>query len=345
MHIDTDDRPFIIAWELTRACELSCDHCRADATPDRHPNELTTAEGKALLDAISRFSDRQLVVFTGGDILKRPDLFELIEHGTEAGLTITLTPSATDALTRETVRSFKQLGVRRIALSMDGPDSTSHDTFRGEDGSFDSIVRTATWAKEVGLPLQINTTVCQDTVDDLPAIATRVNALDAVMWALFFLVPVGRGVELEGLTPTQAEECLIWLAETAAEMPFGVKTTEAPMYRRIIEQHEPSPRQGLGGSHGIIAGDGFMFVSHTGEVTPSGFLPYSVGNVRDADPVTLYRESELFQHLRDRSSLKGKCGDCEFNELCGGSRSRAFAASGDPLAQDPLCPYVPTQPG
>lgn len=342
MRIDTAERPFIIAWELTQACDLSCDHCRADAKPERHPNELTTDEAKTLLDRLAAFGEKQLVVFTGGDVLKRPDLFELIEYGTDAGLTITLTPSATDAITRETVQRFKQLGVRRIALSMDGPDSETHDAFRGEEGSFDSIVRTATWAKEVGLPLQINTTVCRSTADFIPEIAHRVEGLEAVMWALFFLVPVGRGIDLEGLTPTEAERLLTWVAETAASAPFGVKTTEAPMYRRIVEQHEMTPRQGLGGDLGILAGDGFMFVSHTGEVTPSGFLPYSVGNVREADPVTLYRESELFQGLRDRSSLGGKCGDCEFNELCGGSRSRAFATTGDPFAQDPLCPYVPS---
>lgn len=341
--LDTDERPFIVAWELTRACELSCDHCRADATPDRHPDELTTREAKALLDDLARFGEDQLVVFSGGDPLKRPDLIELVEYGREAGVTVTLTPSGTASLTRERVQDLEAAGLRRMALSLDGSSPATHNAFRGEKGSYEAIVRAAEWAKEAGIPLQINTTVCQQTVDDLPTIAERVEALDAVLWALFFLVPVGRGAALEALEPEEAETVLEWVAEYAADSPVGVKTTEAPMYRRIVAQRDTSPPQGLGGKAGILAGDGFMFVSHTGEVTPSGFLPHAVGNVRHDDPVTLYRESDLFTALRDRDRLQGACGACEFRYLCGGSRSRAFAVTGNPLAADPLCPYEPEQ--
>lgn len=339
--VDTSERPFIVAWELTQACDLSCDHCRAEATPERHPDELTTSEGKDLLDELAAFGENQLVVFTGGDALKRPDLVELVEYATEAGLAVALTPSATGSITRNRLKALKEAGVRRIALSLDGATRASHDSFRGESGSFDSIVKASRWADEIGLPVQINTTVCQATVDDLPAIARRVEGLNAVLWALFFLVPVGRGIELEPLSPPEAEKQLRWVAQSTPEWPFGVKTTEAPMYRRIVAQVDEGPPQGAGGKHGIIAGDGFMFISHTGEVTPSGFLPQSVGNVRHHDPVSLYRGADLFRALRDRSRLTGKCGDCEFKHLCGGSRSRAFASTGDALASDPLCPYEP----
>ncbi|KTG21073.1 TIGR04053 family radical SAM/SPASM domain-containing protein [Haloferax profundi] len=344
--IDTSRRPFVLIWEVTQACDLACDHCRADAHPARHPDELTTSEGKHLLDQAREFGPGQLVVLSGGDPLTRPDLVELIEYGTSRGLRMTLTPSGTSSLTPETVHRLSDAGVTRLAVSLDGATPDTHDTFRGESGSFEQTVRAARAARDAGLPVQINTTVCAQTVDELPALRDLVDELGAVLWSVFFLVPIGRGRVLEPITPDRAETVMQWLSEVSDDAPFGVKTTEAPFYRRVAIQHrrdanETPTDDDIGRRLGITAGDGFAFVSHTGELYPSGFLPESAGTVRDGGLVERYRESELFQSLRDRDALRGKCGACEFRHVCGGSRSRAYAHTGDPLASDPLCAYVP----
>jgi radical SAM protein len=343
--VDTDERPFVLIWEVTQACELACDHCRANADPSRHPDELTTAEGKRLLEAATRFGENQLVVLSGGDPMKRDDLVDLVRYGTERGLRMTLTPSGTEALTSENIAALADAGLRRMALSVDAPEH-AHDEFRGESGSFRRTREAAAAAREAGIPIQINTTVCESTVETLPAVRDLVSDLGAVLWSVFFLVPVGRGRLLEGLSPERAESVLEWLHETSESAPFGVKTTEAPSYRRVALQRQGSATDApksdrIGRRGGILAGDGFAFVSHTGELYPSGFLPKSAGNVTDGDLVSMYRDSELLEALRDRERLRGKCGACEYRHVCGGSRSRAYAATGDPLASDPLCAYVP----
>jgi radical SAM protein len=365
--IDTDERPFVLIWELTQACDLECDHCRADAQPDRHPGELSTAEGKRLLADAAEFGDGQLVVLSGGDPLKRDDVVEIVEYGTEQGLRMTMTPSGTNSLTPEIIEALSDAGLKRMALSIDGADAESHDAFRGEAGSFEQTRAAARAASEAGLPLQINTTVCDSTVGDLPGIRNLARELGAVLWSVFFLVPIGRGRVLDPISPERAESVMEWLLDVADEEPFGVKTTEAPHYRRVALQgtvavasgekkgsvgpdgnsdggsgrSDGNPDDRIGRRTGIRAGDGFAFVSHTGEVYPSGFLPGSAGNVRDRGIVECYRESPLFDSLRDEDALKGKCGACEFRHVCGGSRSRAYAYTGDPLESDPLCAYVP----
>ncbi|WP_280537428.1 TIGR04053 family radical SAM/SPASM domain-containing protein [Halopenitus sp. POP-27] len=358
-HIDTDRRPVVLIWEVTQACELACRHCRADAQPARHPDELTTAEGKRLLEDAAEFGENQLVVLSGGDPLTRPDLLELVEHGDDLGLRMTITPSGTRSLSPDCVADLADAGVRRMALSLDGATAATHDAFRGEESFADTIAAAAAAADE-GLPLQINTTVCADTVEELPAIRDRVRDLGAVLWSVFFLVPVGRGRVLDPIAPGRAEAVMEWLQGVSESEPFGVKTTEAPFYRRVGLQRaadadepnadepnadesnadesnaEASPRRA-----GITAGRGFAFVSHTGEVYPSGFLPESAGNVRDRSVVDVYRNADLFEDLRDPDAYRGKCGACEFRHVCGGSRSRAYAMTGDPLESDPLCPYIP----
>jgi radical SAM protein with 4Fe4S-binding SPASM domain len=337
--LDTNRRPLVLVWEVTQACGLACRHCRADARPRRHPDELTTAEGKRLLEDAAGFGDGQLVVLSGGDPLARDDLTELVAHGDDLGLRMTITPSGTRSLTPERVREVADAGIARMALSLDGSTRERHDAFRGEE-SFADTVAAARAARDAGIPLQVNTTVCADTVDDLPAIRDRVRDLGAVLWSVFFLVPVGRGRVLDPVSPERAEDAMAWLHEVSDEERFGVKTTEAPFYRRVGLQQDRADgaarRRG-----GITAGRGFAFVSHTGETYPSGFLPKSAGNVRDRSVVDIYRNAELFESLREPDRLKGKCGACEFRQVCGGSRSRAFAATGDPLESDPLCPYVP----
>ena len=353
--VDTDRRPFVLVWELTRACALACRHCRAEARPERHPDELTTEEGRALLAEAARFGDGQLVVLSGGDPLARDDVVELVRHGTDLGCRMTLTPSGTSSLTRERVAALADAGLRRLALSLDGATPAAHDDFRGEPGSFDATLAAAEAARDAGLPLQVNTTVCAATVDELPALAERVADLGAVLWSVFFLVPVGRGAVLEPVSPDRAERLMGWLADVADAAPFGVKTTEAPHYRRVVAQRAAggddrravdgddatAAADGIGRRVGVTAGDGFAFVSHVGACYPSGFLPLSAGNVRETSVVELYRDSELFRSLREPDRLRGKCGACPFNRVCGGSRSRAFAHTGDPLESDPLCAYVP----
>ena len=375
---DTSERPVVLIWEVTQACELACDHCRADAGRGRHPDELTTTEGKQLLDETAEeFGEGQVVVLSGGDPLKRPDLPELVDYGTDHGLRMSLTPSGTQSLTPDRVRALADAGLSRMALSFDGGSPETHDAFRGESGSYADTVAAAEAADEAGISLQINTTVCAETVDDLPAIRDLVADLGAVRWSVFFLVPVGRGGTLDPVPPMQADAVMEWLARVEDEASFALKTTEAPQYRRVKQQVEPPAGAGDGdGSAGpppgvtddtggpppgvnadgdadgpppgmragrpsVLAGDGFAFVSHVGEVYPSGFLPESAGNVRASSVAAIYRESDLFTALRDRENLRGKCGACEFRAVCGGSRSRAYAETGDPLAADPLCPYEP----
>ncbi|NLV14980.1 radical SAM protein [Haloarcula argentinensis] len=339
--LDLDEQPLVLIWEVTQACELACKHCRADAQPRRHPDELSTAEGKALLDEAREFGDGQLVVLSGGDPLAREDLPELVDYGTEQGLRMTLTPSGTNSITRDRLAELDNAGLRRLALSIDGGDSASHDTFRGESGSFEATMEAAEAARDLDIPLQINTTVCAETVEQLPAIRDLVADLDAVLWSVFFLVPVGRGRVLTPIAPERAERVLSWLHEVSEEAPFGLKTTEAPHYRRVAIQNQEDGAGGLKRRMGVRAGKGFAFVSHTGEVFPSGFLPKSAGNVREESVVDIYRESSLFQQLRDDDALTGKCGACRYRTVCGGSRSRAYATTGDPLAADPLCDYQP----
>lgn len=349
--LDTSQRPFVLIWELTQACGLACDHCRADAQPNRHPEELTTDEGKRLLEDASAFGDGQLVVLSGGDPLVRDDVIELIEYGTSLGLRMTITPSGTQSVTRDRIEEMADAGLRRMALSLDGASAQSHDAFRGESGSFEETIRAIEDARAAGVPVQINTTVCRETVDDLPDIASLISDLGVVMWSVFFLVPVGRGRILEPLAPDEADDVMAWLRKVSESEPFGVKTTEAPQYRRVCLEHQQRDSGGetRDGDHaaglrrrsGIVAGDGFAFVSHTGEVYPSGFLPKSAGNVRGRPITDIYRNTPLFQSLRDRDQLTGKCGACEYRTVCGGSRSRAYAYTGDPLSSDPLCPHVP----
>ncbi|MFB6113415.1 MAG: TIGR04053 family radical SAM/SPASM domain-containing protein [Halodesulfurarchaeum sp.] len=344
---DTDERPFVLIWEVTQACNLQCEHCRADAQPERHPAELDTTEGKELLDAASAFGDGQLVVLSGGDPLKRDDLPELIRHGTDRDLRMTLTPSGTSSLTPDTIDELADAGVERIALSLDGSSAERHDSFRGENGSFDQTVSAAQYIRDRNIPLQVNTTVTEETVSDLPQIADLTEELGAILWSVFFLVPIGRGRVLDPITPETSDRVMRWLLEQSDRRPYGIKTTEAPHYRRVARKTDRSgtgqanPMDSIGRRTGIRAGDGFAFVSHTGEVFPSGFLPVSAGNVRRESIVDLYRNSDLFEGLRNEDDYRGKCGACEYRHVCGGSRSRAFAYTGDPLESDPLCPYVP----
>jgi AdoMet-dependent heme synthase len=349
--LDLDRAPFTIAWEVTRACAYACAHCRADAQPRRDPRELDSDEGRSLIDRLADFGTRPILVLTGGDPLMRRDLFALARHAEERGLRVSLTPTATALATQKRMRQAREAGIRRVAFSIDAATAAAHDRFRGFRGSFARTIAGMRHAHAERLPVQVNTTVCRDNVDQLQQLVPLLERWGIVQWSVFFLVPVGRGAQLPMLTAEQHEEALEWLAELAGSASFDVKATAAPQYRRIVRRRLGSAAgagfrfpDGLhrpGHGKGVNDGRGFMFISHVGEVMPSGFLPLAAGDVRKRDPVAIYRDSPLFRQLRDPGALRGKCGRCEFREVCGGSRARAFALTGDHLAADPSCPYQP----
>jgi radical SAM protein len=347
-----DAAPFVVVWEATRACALACVHCRADAIPHRDDDELSTTEAMRLIDRVRAFGDPPpLFVLTGGDPLRRPDVVDLVRYGTAQGLSVALTPSATGAATRARLQALRDAGLARLALSLDGATAESHDAFRGVRGSHAHTRRIIDDARALGLPLQINTTVCRQTVGDLPALAEQVSASGAVLWALFFLIPVGRAQATDALDAAAIERVLEWAADLARTAPFGVKTTEAPHFHRVLaarrSSERPAQRQSSPRDHvrragrAVTDGNGFLFVDHRGAICPSGFLSIPAGNVRHDDLVAVYRRHPLFVSLRDAARLGGRCGRCEHRDTCGGSRARAWAATGDPLAEDPGCAYEP----
>ncbi|HEX7083812.1 MAG TPA: TIGR04053 family radical SAM/SPASM domain-containing protein [Gaiellaceae bacterium] len=345
--------PFIVIWETTRACALACVHCRAEAIPHRHPDELATEEAERLIDRVAAFGGprKPLFVLTGGDPLRRRDVAGLVRHGVRRGLSVALTPSGTAAVTRSRLEELREAGLARLAVSLDGSTAEAHDAFRRVRGSHRYTMRIVDDARALRLPLQINTAVSRQTVDDLPAIARTVEAAGAVLWALFFLIPVGRATADQALDASRIEEVLEWAVSLQGRVPFGIKTTEAPHHHRVLAQrldgaHEvalpqaPSPIGRAG--RAVTDGNGFLFVDHRGTICPSGFLPLPAGNVRRDDLVDVYRNHPLFRSLRDPDLLGGRCGACAFRDRCGGSRARAYAATGDPLAEDPGCAYHPT---
>lgn len=351
--IDFSRQPFVLAWELTRACNLACIHCRADAQLRRHPGELTTEEAFRLIDDIARFDLPPILILTGGDPLRRPDVIDLIAHATGHGIPVTLTPAGTPLASYNRLAAAKEAGVARIAVSFDGATPETHDAFRRVPGSFGWTLQIVRHAHDLGLPVQIHTTLCRQTLGELPRLADLADELGAVVWAVFCLVPVGRGEILEPLSPAEYEEVFNWLIDRSQTARWNLKLTEGYHLRRVLAQRGMGPVSGLGfrESNGIgrapkavNAGNGFCFVSHLGEVWPSGFLPLATGNVRTSSIVDLYRNHPIFQALRDPARLKGKCGACRFKLICGGSRSRAFAATGDYLASDPACAYQPGVP-
>lgn len=342
-----DEAAFLVIWEVTQACDLACVHCRASAQPLRNPLELSTMEGRQLLEGIRDLGD-PLVVFTGGDPLKRPDVFELLAYSVSLGLRTTVTPSATPLLTGPAIERFRDCGVSRMAVSLDGPDAASHDGFRRVPGSFERTLFALEYARSIGLETQVNTTVTRHNACRLHEIAERVQASGARLWSVFFLVLTGRAASGDDLTAEEYEQVFEFLYRTSKTAPFDIKTTEAQHYRRYVAQQKKLGRGDAGnGSNriwrhaGINDGKGLLFISHTGEVFPSGFLPLSAGNVRQHSLVEIYRNSPLFVQLRDPKTFVGKCGICEYRNLCGGSRSRAFALTGDPFGSDPRCVYVP----
>jgi radical SAM protein len=342
-----DQAPFIVFWETTQACDLVCQHCRADARPARDRGELSFDEGTRLLDEI-RAMGCPLVVLTGGDPAKRPDLVDLVRHGTGIGLRVALTPSATPLVTPALLAALADAGLARLAVSLDGATAATHDGFRGVAGSFRRTLDILRAARAVGLTTQVNTSVTDLNVGELERIAAEIGTLGINLWGVFFLVPTGRGEKLRVLEPDATEAVLERVATIARTAPFDVKTTAAPHFRRVLLQQQVRRREILGiddgigrAPRGVNDGQGIVFVSHRGEIFPSGFLPLPCGSVRDDSLADVYRRHPVFTALRNPDLLGGKCGACEFRHVCGGSRARAFAMTGDMFAAEPACAYEP----
>lgn len=341
--------PVVVFWEVTRACALKCLHCRAEAQPYRHPLELSTQEGFRLLDQLATFRLPPIVILTGGDPFMRRDLFDLLVYGLECGLSMSVSPSATRMVTRDALARLRRLGISRISFSLDGASPEVHDGFRGVRGSYRLTLQKIEEALEVGLSLQVNTTVTRYNLGELPRIAELLTGYpDIVLWDVFFLVPTGRGLRDDVISPRQHEEAFNYLYDLGRVAPFSIKTTEGQHYRRVYFQRavaegkDPAEVTATLRRSATNDGKGVMFISHIGQVFPSGFLPVPCGDVRRRSPVAIYQESPVMRALQDPDGLKGKCGVCPFRRLCGGCRARAYAVTGDYLESEPFCLFDPS---
>jgi AdoMet-dependent heme synthase len=363
---DFAKRPMLVFWEATRACPLACRHCRASATAQALPGELSEQQGHELIKQIAAFgSPHPVLVMTGGDCLLRPDLFELVDHAVSLGMPVALSPSVSPLLTDEMIARITDSGVKAVSVSLDGARAPTHDAIRGIPGHFDETVRAIRVLAEAGLKVQVNTTVMRSNVEELAEVAALLPCAGAHIWEVFFLVHVGRGTATEAITADEHEQVCHFLYE-AAQHGLIVRTVEAPFFRRVaagrrsggvapaglLYQRLSSRLRillGVPSQHSSARsaatrdGKGIVFIAHDGEVYPAGFLPVPVGNVRTRPLPSIYRNDPLLRAIRS-ARFTGRCGQCEYADLCGGSRARASASSGDPLGEDPACAYQP-QPG
>jgi radical SAM protein len=363
--LDFAKRPMLVFWEVTRACQLACFHCRASATEGALPGELTTAEGLNLIDQVAAFGrPYPILVLTGGDCLLRPDLFDLVRHAKELGVPVALSPSVTPQLTPEKIELMVTSGINAVSISLDGAVPATHDGVRGIPGHFEDTIKAITALSAAGLTVQVNTTVMRANVNELADVADLIAKAGAHIWEVFFLVQVGRGVATDAVSPDEHEEICHFLYD-ASQHGFIVRTVEAPFFRRVVFRRQegdaapttelyktlsgrletlmgPAAGRPRAQTASTRDGKGILFVAHDGEINPAGFLPLPLGNVRDQAIATIYRDDPLLRKIRN-AEFTGRCGRCEFADLCGGSRARAFAASGDPLGEDPACPYEPAE--
>lgn len=367
--VNFEQAPILLFWETTKACLLACRHCRAEAIAEGVPGQLTTEEGMRLIDDLRTFTPRfPVIIFTGGDPFMRADLYELAAHARSYGMPIGFAPSVTPLLTREAARRMREVGAKAVSISLDGADAKTHEGVRQVQGHFFKTEEAVRMLVDEGHTVQINTTVMRSNVEQLADIAALVAGWGANIWEVFFLIVVGRGSQLEELTPQENEDVAHFLFD-ASHYGFILRTVEGPWFRRVVAQRkeldpltDPAVVFGLGPlytrlstrlrellgepgnsraqSVGTRDGKGILFVSHDGEVYPAGFLPYRLGNVKTDDIVTLYRDSDLLRSIRS-ATFTGRCGECEYADACGGSRARAFATFGDALAEDPACAYQP----
>jgi radical SAM protein len=373
---DVDQRPFLVIWETTQACDLACRHCRAESSPAHDPQALSFDEGCRLIDQLESFGvPHPLFILTGGDPFKRADIFSLANYSAAHGIPAAVSPSGTPLLNRENLAHLKASGTHVISLSLDGSTPAIHDAFRRVPGSYDWTVNGWKAAQELGLKLQINTTVTRYNLFDLPEMFGLVRKLGAMTWSVFFLVPTGRADPADEISPADYEAVLNFLYDGSKYL--SLKTTEGHHYKRVVleraalesvgadaesvlglndtyrrlreglqkvlyEAGSPAPADHMRRKpmH-INSAEGFVFISLRGDVFPSGYLPLKAGSVREMPLPEIYRHSQLFRSLRDKDQLKGRCGRCEFRWICGGSRSRAYAMTGDVFAEEPFCAYQP----
>lgn len=359
-------RPMLVFWETTRACQLACRHCRASASSQALPGELSTAEGLDLIDQVAGFGrPHPILVLTGGDCLLRPDLFELVAHATALGVPVALSPSVTPSLTPQLIERIVASGVKTVSISLDGAVATTHEGVRGIPGHFEATVQAIGALVAAGLSVQVNTTVMRANVTELADIAALVARLGAHIWEVFFLVHVGRGVATGAVSPQEHEDICHFLYD-ASQHGFIVRTVEAPFFRRVVTRRKAGDPAPAGGRYPALSqrlhallgpaittpkahtaatrdGNGIVFIAYDGKIYPAGFLPHPVGNMRTHPLAQIYRHNPLLRRIR-AADFTGRCGRCEYAQMCGGSRARAFAASGNPLGEDPACPYQPQKP-
>lgn len=368
---DLNRSPLLVFYEVTRACGLVCRHCRACAQTDADPAELNSAESRQLIEQLTQFPQPPMLVLTGGDPFCRQDIFDLVDHAVRLNLDVSITPSATPLVTRDAIRRLRDAGIHRLAISIDGADAKSHDTVRGVEGSFARSLDILKIAREFGIPTQVNTTITPDNLDQIERLAQLLSEWGIVLWSVFFLVPVGRADSAARLEAAQYELAFERLWSESKRQPYLIKTTEAPHFRRFALQRnkteckegaeckeraeceeraacaeasgadKPQDRPASPLTLGLNDGRGVMFVSHTGLIHPSGFMPILCGVFPLQSVVQVYQDSEIFRGLRDGNRLEGKCGLCEYRNLCGGSRARAYAVSGNPFCEEPDCVYEP----
>jgi heme b synthase len=339
----------LVAWETTRNCNLDCIHCRASATAGPYEGELDTGESYRLLDQIAEVGN-PIIILTGGEPLLRPDIYDIAAYGSSRGLRMVMAVNGT-LLTEAIARRLVDCGIKRISISLDGASAESHDAFRNVQGAFRGAMDGIAAARKAGLDFQINTTITKSNLTEIPRIQKLAVELGAVAHHIFLLVPTGRGKYIvdKAIDAEEYENVLNWFYDQRTEAPLELKATCAPHYYRILRQR--SRREGKSvsfESHGLdavtrgcLGGIGFCFISHRGDVQPCGYLDVNCGNVRRKSFADIWHHSEVFSNLRNYDKLKGKCGVCQFKRVCGGCRARAFEATGDYMAEEPLCSYLP----
>ncbi len=351
MNVHAANSPRLIAWEMTRNCNLKCVHCRASAVHGSLPDTLTTGEAKDMISNIATLGS-PILIMSGGEPLLREDVYELAEDATAKGLRAVLATNGT-LVTRQIADRIKAAGIKRVSISIDGDCAHSHDEFRGMPGSFDQALKGIENLKSAGLSFQINTTITQRNLKKIPLIADLAIGLGTSALHIFLLVPTGRGQEIAGdeIAPEEYEQVLNWFYDKQKTVKMTLKATCAPQYFRIMRQRAkaegikitPQTHGMEAMTKGCLGGSGFCFISYRGEVCPCGYLPVVAGEIRQQPFDQIWLHSELFQKLRDPDLLEGKCGACEYRRVCGGCRARAYAATGNYLTEEPYCTYQPAK--
>jgi len=349
MPVSLDNKVRMIAWEVTRSCNLNCVHCRAASSCGPYPGELSTDKCLKLVDEIAATSS-PVIILTGGEPLLRPDIFEIAAYGTSKGLRMVMATNGT-LVTPAVAKKMRESGIQRVSISIDGKDAHSHDTFRQEKGAFDKAMSGIEILKNSGMEFQINTTITTNNLSQIKDILKLAKDIGAAAHHIFLLVPTGRGKDLaaQAITAADYEETLMWFHQESMNCEIQLKATCAPHYFRIMHQNKPKSEKlaKKPGGHfhestrGCLGGITFCFISHVGQVQPCGYLELNCGNVKKMSFSDIWDNSEVFRNLRDYSKYEGKCGRCEFIKVCGGCRARAYEATGDYLAEEPLCLYQP----